>query len=197
VVPSPVTEHPLFQRRPAHSDGPVEVRRVGPGASMASDNAFALALLNLWVRVSETGDAVGFTLPVDRSAVGAAVSVVIDDLRSGRALGFAATRGRDIVGFALLRPGRQINAHTGQVSQVMVDPDEQRSGLGTQLVEAVIGLAGELGLERVRLGLPTGTGLDRFYARMGFVEVGRLPRWIRAGPDEDRDEVLMALEIGA
>jgi GNAT superfamily N-acetyltransferase len=180
VVPSPVTEHPLFQRRPAHSDGPVEVRRVGPGASMASDNAFALALL-----------------PVDRSAVGAAVSVVIDDLRSGRALGFAATRGRDIVGFALLRPGRQINAHTGQVSQVMVDPDEQRSGLGTQLVEAVIGLAGELGLERVRLGLPTGTGLDRFYARMGFVEVGRLPRWIRAGPDEDRDEVLMALEIGA
>ncbi len=27
--------------------------------------------------------------------------------------------------------------------------------------------------------------------------IRRLPRWIRAGPDEDRDEVLMALEIGA
>lgn len=192
-----MTEHPLFRRRPAESNGPTEVRRVGPGTSMASDNAFALALLDLWERVSTAGGAVGFTLPVDRSAVGAAVSVVIDDLRSGRAFGFAATRGRDIVGFALLRPGTQIMAHTGQINQVMVDPDGQRTGLGTRLVQSVIGLAGELGLERVRLGLRGGTGLEAFYARLGFVEVGRLPGWVRVAPGDDRDEVLMTLELAS
>lgn len=195
MVPPPVTEHPLFQRRPAESSGPIEVRRVGPGTSMASDNAFALALLNLWERVSAAGGAVGFTLPVDRSAVGAAVSVVIDDLRSGRAFGFAATRGRDIVGFVLLRPGGQIMAHTGQINQLMVDPAGQRSGLGTRLVQSVVELARELDLERVRLALRNGTGLETFYTRLGFVEVGRFPGWIRVAPGDDRDEVLMALEI--
>ncbi|QNK80686.1 GNAT family N-acetyltransferase [Nakamurella sp. PAMC28650] len=190
-----MTEHPLFQRRQAETTGPVDVRRVGPGTSMASDNAFALALLNLWERVSEAGGAVGFTVPVDRSAVGAAVSVVIDDLRSGRAFAFAATRGRDIVGFAMVRPGKQTTAHTGRISQVMVDPGVQRSGAGTRLVQAVIRLAGELGLERIRLGVRDGTGLDGFYRRLGFVEAGRLPAWIRVAPDDDRDEVLMVLEI--
>ena len=56
---------------------PVEVRRVGPGGSMASDKAFAVALLTLWHRVAQAGGAVGFVLPADRSSVGAAVSEVI------------------------------------------------------------------------------------------------------------------------
>lgn len=190
-----MTEHPLFQRRAAESAGPVELRRVGPGMSMASDNAFALALLNLWMRASEGAGAVGFTAPIDRPAVGAATSVVIDELRSGRVFAFAATRGRDIVGFALLRPGKQRKAHTGQIDQVILDPSVERSDLGTRLVRAITELAGELDLQRLQLALPSGTGLESLYGPMGFVEFGRLPGWIRVAPGEDRDEVLMVLTL--
>lgn len=174
----------------------VQVRRVGPGGSMASDNAFAVALLTLWHRVSEAGGAVGFGRPVDRAVVGPAVSSVIDSLRSGRAQAFALTSRRDVVGFAMITPGVRTQAHTGSITSVMVDPAHQGRGLGVSLMNATLGLAAELGLEQVRLGVRSGVGLEKFYLALGFVEIGRLPGWIRVAPDDDRDEILMVRPIG-
>ena len=190
-----MTDHPLLAAGHRATEAPVEIRRVGPGGEMASDNAFALALLNLWHAVSETGGAVGFTPPVDRVAVGGAVAAVIEDLRSGRARAFAAVRGRDVVGFAVLRPGRQTQSHTGSITQVMVAPGTQGTGVGRRLVDAVLVLSGELGLERVQLGVRAGVDLEEFYGRFGFREVGRLPEWIRVAPGDDRDEVLLVKEL--
>jgi predicted N-acetyltransferase YhbS len=174
---------------------PVVVRRVGPGGTMASDNAFAVALLTLWHRVSEAGGAVGFARGVDRSAVGAAVAEVVDDLRTGRSLAVALAKDRNVIGFGVLRPGTRTKAHTGTVSSVMVDPFHQGGGLGVLLMDAVIGLAVAAGLERVVLGVRSGMGLESFYARFGFVECGRLPGWIKLGSDGDRDEILMMRTI--
>ncbi|MET3803858.1 GNAT superfamily N-acetyltransferase [Nakamurella sp. UYEF19] len=182
---------------PAATEEAVQVRRVGPGGSMASDNAFAVALLTLWHRVSEAGGAVGFVPPVDRSDVGPAVAVVIDGLRSGRASAFALTSKRNVIGFAMITPGVRTQAHIGAITSVMVDPAHQGKGLGVSLMEAIVGLAAELGLEQVSIGARGGVGLEKFYAAMGFVEVGRLPGWIRVGPGDDRDEILMVKQVGA
>ncbi|SDO23071.1 Ribosomal protein S18 acetylase RimI [Nakamurella panacisegetis] len=190
-----MSEHPLLAAGHRASDQPVEIRRVGPGGEMASDNAFALALLNLWHSVSEAGGAVGFTPPVDRVAVGGAVATVIEDLRSGRVRAVAAVRGRDVIGFASIRPGRQTQSHTGSITQVMVSPGSQGTGIGRRLVEAVLELAAEMTLERVQLRVRDGVGLAEFYGRFGFREVGRLPNWIRVAPGDDRDEVLLVKEF--
>jgi len=187
VVPEPVTR--------ADRGHEAQVRRVGPGGSIASDNAFAVALLTLWHRVIEAGGLVGFVPSVDRSALGPAVSLVLDDLKSGRTLAFALTRNRDVIGFAMLRPGTGTGSHTGQVELVMVDPGSRRSGLGTRLVRAVVDLASATGLERLRSEVRADQGLERFAGQLGFGEVGRLTGWTRLAPGPDQDEILMTRHV--
>jgi hypothetical protein len=50
-----------------------------------------------------------------------------------------------------------------------------------------------MGLEQLRLAVRGGMGLERFYARLGWREIGRWPKALRLAPDNDRDEILMLL----
>jgi ribosomal protein S18 acetylase RimI-like enzyme len=174
---------------------PVEFRRVGPGGAQAADNAFGVALVTLWHRVTEAGGAVGFSSRATRSEVAGRAAGVVADLRGGRLLGITALRGRQLVGAAMLRPGVGLLAHTGWVSTVMVDPAAQGAGIGVQLVTRLIDLARERGLEKIDLSVRDGSGADRFYRRFGFVEWGRRPGWVRVEPGDDRDEVFYLLDL--
>jgi hypothetical protein len=51
----------------------------------------------------------------------------------------------------------------------------------------------EIGLEQLHLAVWGGMGLERFYARLGWREIGRWPGALRLAPDDHRDEVLMIL----
>jgi N-acetylglutamate synthase-like GNAT family acetyltransferase len=176
---------------PGAGEGAVEVRRVGPGGSMAPDSAFAVALLTLWHGVARAGGAAGFLPSVDRSELGDPVSRVIADLRSGRAYGYALTRKRAVIGFAMLEPGTGVSAHTGTISLVMVEPNSQAAGLGTTLMRSILELAKASDLERIRLFVAADQRLQRFFGQFGFAESGRSPRWIRTEAEPDVDQVLM------
>ena len=180
---------------PGAGEAAVEVRRVGPGGSMAPDNAFAVALLTLWHRVVRAGGAVGFLPSVDRAELGDPVSRVIADLRSGRAYGYALTRQRDVVGFVMLESGTGVSAHTGTVGLVMVEPNSQAGGLGATLMKSILELAAASGLERVRLFVAADQRLERFFQQFGFAESGRSPDWIRTERTPDVDQVLMSATI--
>ena len=54
---------------------------------------------------------------------------------------------------------------------------------------------GDLGLDQLHLELRSGQGLEGFYQSCGWREVGRWPGALRLGPGDDRDEVLMLLEL--
>jgi hypothetical protein len=51
----------------------------------------------------------------------------------------------------------------------------------------------EMGLEQLHLAARAGLGLEEFYGRLGWREIGRSPGALRLGPGDDRDEVLMLL----
>jgi hypothetical protein len=51
--------------------------------------------------------------------------------------------------------------------------------------------ARSLGLEALQLTCRGGTGVDGFYAKLGYREVGRVPRSIRVEAGDDRDEIYM------
>jgi hypothetical protein len=51
----------------------------------------------------------------------------------------------------------------------------------------------EMGLEQLHLALRGGTGLERFYRRLGWQVVGSWPGALRVAPGDDRDEILMVL----
>lgn len=187
---------------PALPVAPV-VRRVGPGQSgaapgefstaLAADSYFAANLLTLWHKVSEAGGAVGFAPGADRVVIAPSAARSVSDVRDGVLKAIAVTSGRQLVATAFLQGGRPdgVVAHTGEITRVMVDPDLQGTGLGRLLMESVLQLAAEIGLERVSLSVRAGLGLEEFYAKFGFTEYGRRPGWLRVGPDDDRDEILL------
>lgn len=170
----------------------VELRRVGPGSAMASDSAFAVALLTLWHAVAQAGGHVGFPADVERSTIGGAVAPVLDAVKAGRAHAVALARKRQVMGFALLERGALDRSHTGELALVMVEPDSQRLGLGSRLVHELLAVAGEVGIERVRVSVPADAGLAPFFGRFGLVECGRLPGWVRRDGGPDDDEVMLA-----
>ena len=51
----------------------------------------------------------------------------------------------------------------------------------------------EMGLEQLHLAARGGMGLERFYAKLGWREIGRWPGALRLAPGDDCDEVLMIL----
>ena len=193
--PSPSESEP--ESPDFESPGPdqITLRRVGPGGTWASDSAFGVAVVTLWHRVAESGGAVGFAPTASRAEVAAVVAGLVDDLRSGRAFGFALNRHRTLVGVGVLRPGRGLSRHTGEIVAVMVDPDLRGSGSGTRLMTALLGQAREVGLTRVDACVREGAGLEDYFRRFGFAVWGRRPGWIRLGPGQERDEIILGADM--
>ncbi|GHE13986.1 hypothetical protein GCM10010339_83010 [Streptomyces alanosinicus] len=53
----------------------------------------------------------------------------------------------------------------------------------------------EMGPEQLRLAARGGAGLEQFYGRLGWKEIGRWPEALRLAVGDDRDEVLMVLSL--
>ena len=86
--------------------------------------------------------------------------------------------------------GATSSCATGQLLKLlMVDPERQGQGLGTRLVDACLELARDLGIEQVYLSARSATGLEEYYAKIGWQGVGRFPGGVRVAAGDDRDEV--------
>lgn len=104
---------------------------------------------------------------VDRELFGAEVDwtshpVVIVARSGGTLLGIAS--GEAIAGMARLH-------------DLMVRPQDRGGGLGSRLVEAFCARAAELGASRCFLRSPDTTRHRRFYERLRFTVVARIPRY--------------------
>jgi ribosomal-protein-alanine N-acetyltransferase len=75
-----------------------------------------------------------------------------------------------------------IVADIAELQRIAVDRAYRRTGLATDLLDAVVGAAREGGADRVLLEVrDDNTGALAFYAARGFVEVGRRRRYYRDG----------------
>ncbi|WP_372498641.1 GNAT family N-acetyltransferase [Yinghuangia soli] len=105
----------------------------------------------------------------------------------------AATGGR-LVGW--LHVGRHrdpLVRHWGTVRRVQSHPEARGLGVGTALMDGVRQIArDEMGMEQLHLGARGGEGLEEFYGRLGWREIGRHPGALRFAHG-DRDEVFMLL----
>ena len=85
--------------------------------------------------------------------------------------------------------------HGRWLYRFMVDPTRQGRNVGAILLAATTGLARTDGAEQLHLSYRSGSGLGEFYAKGGYVEVGRLPGVIRVAAGDDRDEVWMSRRV--
>ncbi|MEV7774938.1 GNAT family N-acetyltransferase [Kitasatospora sp. NPDC086791] len=176
------------------------------------DPGLRTGIVRLWTDVTNAGGAVGFVAPVtedevwdtaDRQFAGVGpdgpdrllVAYDGEGGEGGEGDGGDGDRGR-LVGVLFFESMRfEPMEHWRMLKRVMVHPDCQGRGYGAELLAEAERIARQWGLQSLRLTARGGLGLERFYARSGYQEVGRVPAAIRVAPGDDRDDITMWLDL--
>jgi GNAT superfamily N-acetyltransferase len=152
-------------------------------------------LIDCWVTVSNAGGAVGFLPPADGTQISPVVAELIAGLDPRRSRLLLALDGAVLAGWLSIQ--RELNplvAHWGTVGRLQTHPAFRGRGIASALMTRARHVArDEMRLEQLHLALRDGTGLERFYGRLGWQVTGRWPGALRVAPGDDRDEVLMIL----
>ncbi|WP_426403173.1 GNAT family N-acetyltransferase [Streptomyces sp. R-07] len=154
------------------------------------------ALVDCWTEVSDAGGAAGFPFPpVDPAEVTAAVDRIVAGLDPASSRLVVATVDGALAGWLCLRRDTfALIAHWGTLHHVQTRLGVRGQGIGAGLVRHARAIAREeMGLEQLRLAARGGVGLEEFYGRLGWREIGRWPGALRLAADDDRDEILMVL----
>jgi GNAT superfamily N-acetyltransferase len=149
-------------------------------------------IVDLWVDATNAGGAVGFVAPVGAGDVRPVAEVTFAAVTDGPDRLLVGYEGDRPVAVLFLTDHRfPLKAHWGVLKRVMVHPDAQGRGHGQALMREAARRAPELGWRALHVTVRGGLGLERFYRRLGYREVGRLPGALRVAPGDDRDEILM------
>jgi len=151
-------------------------------------------LTTCWAEVSNAGGAIGFPVtPVSFADVRPAVDDLAAKAAAGECALVIAGDAAGVCGWVVLQRNTFVlTTHWGWVRRLQVHPRRQRQGIASALLHRLEVVArDEWHLEFLQLGLRGGLGLEAFYERLGWREVGRIPGALRAGDGHDRDEVHM------
>ncbi|MFD3735496.1 GNAT family N-acetyltransferase [Streptomyces sp. NPDC058632] len=158
-------------------------------------------LTECWAEVINAGGAVvpmDCPLPpVTPTALWPAIERIVRELSPDRSRLLLAGADGTLAGWMLLRREQHpLAAHCGTVNHVQTHVRFRGTGVGAALMRYATGVArDEMGLERLQLTARSGLGLEDFYRRAGWTEVGRWPGALRVAPGDDRDEILMGLAL--
>ncbi|MFF3056419.1 GNAT family N-acetyltransferase [Streptomyces sp. NPDC057909] len=153
-------------------------------------------MIDCWVTVTNTGGAAGFPFPpVSEDHVTPVADKLLGRLDPQQSRLLVARANGLLAGWVILnRDPYRLVGHWGTVHHLQTRPAFRGRGIGSALVRELRKIArDELGLEQLHLAARGGEGLEDFYGRLGWREIGRWPGALRLTPDDTRDEVLMIL----
>ncbi|MFC5910962.1 GNAT family N-acetyltransferase [Streptacidiphilus monticola] len=152
----------------------------------------------LWTDVTNAGGAVGFVAPVTPERVRPVAEKAFAGVREGRDRFLAArdTEDGSLAAILFIEDQRfNLFDHWRMLKRVMVHPRLQGRGYGLDLLREAERVARTMGLEALQLSARGGLGLESFYTRAGYKEVGRVPAAIRVAPGDDRDSIFFWLDL--
>jgi GNAT superfamily N-acetyltransferase len=153
-------------------------------------------IVALWVDVSNAGGAVGFVPPVTAADVRPTADAALRAVADGPDhLLVGLDDGRPVALLFVADNGHNLKHHWRTLKRVMVSPESQGRGYGSAIMREATRVAEKLGLEALQVMVRGGMGTEEFYARLGYREVGRVPGALRVAPGDDRDEIVMWLEL--
>jgi GNAT superfamily N-acetyltransferase len=153
-------------------------------------------IVTLWTDVTNAGGAVGFVAPVDEQEVRITAEAAFAGIEDGHDRLLVGYEDERPVAFLIFTSNRfALKSHWCTLKRVMVQPDCQGSGHGVAIMREAERLGRAAGWDALHVTVRGGLGLERFYQRCGYREVGRLPGALRLAPGDDRDEVLMWLPL--
>ena len=154
------------------------------------------AIVALWVDVTNAGGAVGFVLPVTADDVRTTAEAALDAVAAGRDhLLVGVDDARPVALLFVADNVYALKDHWRVLKRVMVAPGSQGRGYGGALMREAAAVAEKLGLAGLQVTVRAGMGTEDFYARLGYREVGRVPGALRVAPGDDRDEIIMWLDL--
>ncbi|WP_433375455.1 N-acetyltransferase family protein [Actinoplanes sp. CA-142083] len=153
-------------------------------------------IVTLWVEVTNAGGAVGFVAPVTAEEVWPVAEATFAGVTDGPDRLLVGLDGDEVVALLFVVDNRfALKDHWRVLKRVMVTPKAQGKGYGAALMRAAEALGRELGLAALQVTVRGGAGIEDFYAKLGYREVGRLPGALRLRPGDDRDETYMWLDL--
>jgi GNAT superfamily N-acetyltransferase len=161
------------------------------------DVALTARIVALWVEVTNAGGAVGFVAPVTAEQVWPVAEAAFAGVRAGLDRLLIGVDGGELVALLFVTDNRfPLKDHWRVLKRVMVTPRSQGKGYGAALMREAEGLGREMGLAGLAVTVRGGHGIENFYDRLGYREVGRVPGALRVAPGDDRDEISMWLKLG-
>ncbi|MEU9102249.1 GNAT family N-acetyltransferase [Streptomyces sp. NPDC048361] len=154
-------------------------------------------LIDCWIAVTHSGGAAGFPFPpVQDLDVAPIMDKLLSRLHPQHSRLITARVDDVLAGWVVLnRDPYRLVGHWGTVHHLQAHPKFRRRGIGSALMRELRKIArDELGLEQLHLAARGEEGLEDFYSRLGWREVGRWPGALRLAPDDTRDEVLVLLD---
>jgi GNAT superfamily N-acetyltransferase len=159
-------------------------------------DALRAQIVALWAEVTNAGGAVGFVAPVTTGQVQPVADAALAGVASGVDRLLIGVDGDRLVALLFITDNRfPLKAHWRVLKRVMVVPGSQGRGYGAALMREAAVVATRLGLAALQVTVRDGQGLDRFYRSLGYREVGRIPGALRIAPGDDRDELVMWLDL--
>lgn len=155
------------------------------------------AMLEMWLRVNDSGGAVGFVAGATEEDVATVLDGYIARMKEGATVCVALNSPLgDLLGFGFVVSSTgALMGHSATLERIMTDPDRRGTNFGALLMAGLHRAARERDIELVTLDYRGGTGLGEFYTRYGYTEVGRVPGAIRVAPGDDRDGVIMSRSL--
>jgi GNAT superfamily N-acetyltransferase len=165
----------------------------------ALDDDLRARIVTLWVEVTNAGGAVGFVAPVRADEVRPVADAAFAGVESGLDRLIVGVDGGELVALLFVTDNRfGLKDHWRVLKRVMVAPGSQGRGYGAALMREAEALGRKMGLAALHVTVRGGTrGTENFYTRVGYREVGRLPGALRVAPGDDRDDILMWLDLSA
>lgn len=103
---------------------------------------------------------------------------VVVEVEAGRTVLFVARVGDSVVGTAQLHLiGKPNQPHRAEIAKVLVHSRARRRGIGEALMQAAEAAARAAGRDLLVLDTDAESAAHRFYARLGWTEVGTIPRY--------------------
>lgn len=155
------------------------------------------SIVTLWVEVTNAGGAVGFVAPVRHDDVEPVAEAAFAGVRAGiDHLLLGLDDGEPVALLFVVSNRFALKEHWRVLKRVMVTPGRQGRGYGASLMREAERVARRMGLAGIQVTVRGGAGTEKFYERLGYREVGRIPGALRVGPGDDRDEVQMWMPLG-
>ena len=160
------------------------------------DTELRRQLVGIWVDATNAGGALGLLSPATAESARELAAATWRGIEDGSDDLFVAYLGATPVGWVVLSPRNDgVTPHWRTVKRLQVHPEQQGCGYGRAMLAELERFCLAEGLEEVHLTLRDGTGVDRLYRALGFREIARIPKALRVGPGDDRDEVYMVKSL--